>query len=373
MVGDSDRGCITKKELLSSKSDEKELIELKERSILAFVAGQEFNAAAIVTYKKTNSKKYEGKFCSVQYGELVKDEKPIIVKTLKKEGRNWPKEFSILNKLEPHDNIIKLLYYSFGYQKTWIHLIFEGVHQTLRDLMHEYRSQSIHPTYIKAYLFQLFRALGYLHSNNICHRDVKPENILVDTQNKLLKLANFRHGKVLDDGVGSYCCAGTTVYKSPEIILFSPRYNLLTDMWSAGCVMGELLNDNEPLIEGENLNEVFVSIQKLLGSPTCEDLKELGVPHDYIHCVIPKKIYPTIKLRLRNVNEEDLNFLKELLQYCPSKRPTAYSVFHRKFFSKLRDPTLRFPDGTVIPNFFEFTDQELCSQPDLEWICTNHT
>lgn len=101
--------------------------------------------------------------------------------------------------------------------------------------------------YVKLYLYQLSRALSHIHALGICHRDIKPQNLLVNPTNQQLKLCDFGSAKALVKGEPnvSYICS--RYYRAPELIFGSTDYSTAIDIWSQGkgyfwvCVLFVLL------------------------------------------------------------------------------------------------------------------------------------
>ena len=136
------------------------------------------------------------------------------------------------------------------------------------------------------------RALAYIHSLNICHRDIKPQNLLVDPATGALKLCDFGSAKRLtrNEANVSYICS--RYYRAPELIFGSTNYDtsigasalhvrfidapLIADLWSAGCVFAELLLGGAPLFPGENDVDQLVEIIKVLGTPTREQIQDMN-------------------------------------------------------------------------------------------------
>lgn len=124
---------------------------------------------------------------------------------------------------------------------------------------------------VKLYAYQLCRALGYIHALGICHRDVKPQNLLVNPETHVLKLCDFGSAKMLvpTEPNVSYICS--RYYRAPELIFGATNYTTMIDIWSLGCVVGELLI-GRPLFPGENGVEQLVEIVKILGTPTKDEI-----------------------------------------------------------------------------------------------------
>ena len=156
---------------------------------------------------------------------------------------------------------------------------------------------------VKLYIYQLFRSLAYIHSQGICHRDIKPQNLLLDPVTGILKLCDFGSAKILvpNEPNVSYICS--RYYRAPELIFGATNYTtkigtcLLTaffffllflsisylsqpltdfaDVWSTGCVMAELML-GQPLFPGESGIDQLVEIIKVLGTPTREQIRTMN-------------------------------------------------------------------------------------------------
>ena len=131
---------------------------------------------------------------------------------------------------------------------------------------------------MKIITYQLFKGLAYLHSLNICHRDIKPENILVKGSHAVI--CDFGSAKVLSPSEKniSYICA--RCYRAPELIFGSNQYTTVVDIWSAGCVILELLN-GEPLFLGETSVSHLIEIIKVMGTPTENEVLSMNPAYNF--------------------------------------------------------------------------------------------
>ncbi|KAG5396717.1 hypothetical protein IGI04_018531 [Brassica rapa subsp. trilocularis] len=130
--------------------------------------------------------------------------------------------------------------------------------------------------YVPETLYRIFRGLAYIHTApGVCHRDLKPQNLLVRTLILSLisvKLCDFGSAKILVKGEAniSYICS--RYYRAPDLIFGATEYTSSIDIWSAGCVLAELLL-GQPLFPGENSVDQLVEIIKVLGTPTREEIR----------------------------------------------------------------------------------------------------
>ena len=188
--------------------------------------------------------------------------------------------YQIMRRLE-HCNIVKLLYffYTSGEKKDeiYLNLVLEYIPETVYKVARQYSKskQTIPVTFIKLYMYQLFRSLAYIHSQGICHRDIKPQNLLLDPESGILKLCDFGSAKHLVRGEPnvSYICS--RYYRAPELIFGATDYTTNIDVWSAGCVFAELML-GQPIFPGDSGVDQLVEIIKVLGTPTREQIKEMN-------------------------------------------------------------------------------------------------
>ncbi|KAI9319670.1 kinase-like domain-containing protein [Dichotomocladium elegans] len=272
-----------------------------------------------------------------------------------------------------HPNIVdlKAYFYSHGDAKkeeVYLNLVLEYIPETVYRTSRHYAKakQSIPMLYVKLYTYQLLRSLAYIHSIGICHRDIKPQNLLLDPSTGVLKLCDFGSAKVLVPGEPnvSYICS--RYYRGPELIFGATNYTVNIDIWSAGCVMAELMLC-QPLFPGDSGIDQLVEIIKVLGTPTKEQL--LAMNPNYTEHRFPQiKPHPLSKIFKSRTPPEAVEFLQQLLQYAPDKRLSAIDAMAHPFFDELRDPETRLTSDKPLPELFNFSLHELSIKPEL-----NHT
>ena len=120
------------------------------------------------------------------------------------------------------------------------------------------------------------RALNYIHRLNVMHRDIKPQNLLIDPSCHILKVCDFGSAKKISpEEETSVSYITSRYYRAPELMFGARKYNHTIDLWSAGCVVAELLL-GEPLFKGEMAHSQLIEIIKKLGSPSEEQILKMN-------------------------------------------------------------------------------------------------
>lgn len=171
--------------------------------------------------------------------------------------------------------------------------------------------------HVKLYVYQLARALAHIHGLGICHRDIKPQNLLLDPETHVLKLCDFGSAKFLVKGEPnvSYICS--RYYRAPELIFGSTSYTTSIDIWSEGCVAAELLLGH-PLFPGDSGVDQLVEIIKVLGTPTREEIKAMN--SNYTEFKFPQiKAHPWNKVFRSRLPAEAIDVVARMLAYAPER------------------------------------------------------
>ncbi|CAG9100797.1 unnamed protein product [Plutella xylostella] len=303
---------------------------------------------------------YQAKLCDT--GELI------AIKKVLQDKRFKNRELQIMRRLE-HCNIVKLKYffYSSGEKKdeVYLNLVLEYIPETVYKVARHYSKdeQTIPISFIKLYMYQLFRSLAYIHSLGICHRDIKPQNLLLDPKTGVLKLCDFGSAKHLVRGEPnvSYICS--RYYRAPELIFGAIDYTTKIDVWSAGCVVAELLL-GQPIFPGDSGVDQLVEIIKVLGTPTREQIREMNP--NYTEFKFPQiKSHPWMKVFRACTPPDAISLVSRLLEYTPLARLSPLQACAHCFFDELREPNARLPNGRALPPLFNFTEYELGIQPSL--------
>uniref|UniRef100_A0A8C5PRJ8 Mitogen-activated protein kinase 15 n=1 Tax=Leptobrachium leishanense TaxID=445787 RepID=A0A8C5PRJ8_9ANUR len=248
-----------------------------------------------------------------------------------------------LQEFGEHPNIIKLLNVIRAQNDKDIYLVFEYMETDLHAVIKKGNLlKDIHMRYI---LYQLLKATKFIHSGNVIHRDQKPSNILLDAD-CLVKLCDFGLARSLyqiqeDSGNPALTeYVATRWYRAPEILLASHRYTKGVDMWSVGCILGEMLL-GKPLFPGTSTINQIERIMNVIPSPTQEDI--LAIKSEFVIHIIPQN---PCELLPASCPPEALDLLHRLLVFNPDKRLTADEALQhpyvKRFHSPLREPALDY-------------------------------
>jgi len=254
-----------------------------------------------------------------------------------------------------------------------LNLVLEYVPETVYKFTSQHRkkeqSSNIPLIYVKLFTYQMCRALHYIHSLSICHRDIKPQNLLINPETGVLKICDFGSAKQLVKGEPnvSYICS--RYYRAPELIFGATQYTTAIDVWSLGCCFGEMLL-GVPLFAGGTSIDQLVEIIRILGTPSKEQIEAMN--KDYLEFKFPsvkaQEWSEVFSSRKESCSEEAYDLISRFLQYDPEKRITPHEALCHPFFDELRDPNTKLPSGRNLPELFNFTESELKSFKENEQL-----
>ncbi|KAL6929874.1 regulator of ime2 [Hanseniaspora valbyensis] len=283
-----------------------------------------------------------GSFGVVFVTTIEETKEKVALKKVLQDKRFKNRELEIMQRLE-HRNVIDLKYYFYqedqSKQELYLNLVLEYMPQSLYQRIRHYahmKEKKIMPhDETQIYMYQLFKGLNYMHGRwGICHRDIKPQNILINPQTLELKICDLGSAKILlpNDNNVSYICS--RYYRAPELIFGSINYTTQIDIWSAGCVMGELIL-GKPLFCGANGINQLVEIIKILGTPNVQEIIAMN-PNYKEH---PFTYIAPIPLQQVFSHEKDylcIELLSNTLKYDPYERFNALQCLCSSYFDKIR-------------------------------------
>ncbi len=122
------------------------------------------------------------------------------------------------------------------------------------------------PVEIKYYIFEILKALDFAHSKGIMHRDVKPQNIIVDHPNRRLKIIDWGLAEFYHPGEEYNTRVASRFYKAPELLVEYKYYDYSQDMWSLGCMFAGIVFQQEPFFTGKDNTDQLAKIAKVVGT-----------------------------------------------------------------------------------------------------------
>lgn len=278
-----------------------------------------------------------GKYSEVFAGINVQDDSRCVVKILKPVKKSKIKrEIKILQNLCGGTNIIRLLDVVQDPITKTPSLVFEYVNNL--DF------KVLYPTLgdfdIRFYLFELLKALDYCHSNGIMHRDVKPHNIMIDAEQRKLRLIDWGLAEFYHPGREYNVRVASRYFKGPELLLDHQEYDYSLDMWSMGCMMASMFFRKEPFFHGHDNYDQLVKIAKVLGTDDLYAYIEkysMSLDPHYEDILGRHQRKPWSKFISKDVehlcSDDGIAFLNGLLVYDHQERFTAKEAMAHPYFT----------------------------------------
>lgn len=281
-----------------------------------------------------------GKYSEVFEGVNILNNQKCIIKILKPvKKKKIKREIKILQNICGGTNIIKLLDVVRDPQSKTPSLVFEYVNNT--DFKVLYPTLEDHD--IRYYLYELLKGLDFCHSQGIMHRDVKPHNVMIDHEEKKLRLIDWGLAEFYHPGKEYNVRVASRYFKGPELLVDLQDYDYALDMWSLGCMFAGMMFRKEPFFYGHDNYDQLVKIAKVLGTDELYNyLSKYGIELDPQleglvgrHARRPWNKF-TNPENAHLVTPEGMDFLDNLLKYDHQDRMTAKEAMAHPFFAPVR-------------------------------------
>ena len=253
-----------------------------------------------------------------------------------------------------------------------VYLVMEKMDSDLQKIIAS--KQELSDEHYQFILYQILRALYFLHSANIIHRDFKPSNVLIN-EDCMVKLCDFGMSRgIQEENISLTEYVVTRYYRAPEVMLSSHHYSKKIDVWSVGCTFAELLS-KKFLFPGDNYIAQIKLIIDVLGTQDDKDLNFISNSSAKNFVMqfknIPKKDFNKI---LKGANPNAIDLVEKMLVFNPEKRYSIEQCLNHPYLKAMRegmeDPVfhgkvnLDFDDKKVtLSELFVYLVKEVSSFP----------
>ncbi|KAM4701509.1 cyclin-dependent kinase 18 [Discoglossus pictus] len=346
-------GLLEKLQMSSPEDESKPLSRLSRRASLS-----DIGFGKLETYVKLD-KLGEGTYATVFKGRSKLTENLVALKEIRLEHEEGApctaiREVSLLKNLK-HANIVTL--HDIIHTEYSLTLVFEYLDSDLKQYLDNCGNlMCMHN--VKIFMFQLLRGLSYCHRRKILHRDLKPQNLLINEKGEL-KLADFGLARAKSVPTKTYSNEVVTLwYRPPDVLLGSTEYSTPIDMWGVGCILFEMAT-GRPMFPGSTVKEELHLIFRLLGTPIEETWPGISSNKEFKAYSFPLYRPQPLKSHTPRLDSDGIDLLSSLLLYEDKKRISADAGLLHPYFKSLGEIVLTLPDNTSI-----FTIKEIQLQKD---------
>jgi negative regulator of PHO system len=257
------------------------------------------------------------------------------------------REISLMKELK-HENIVSL--HDVIHTENKLMLVFEYMDKDLKKYMDSRGDRgALDPVTIKSFMWQLLKGIEFCHENRVLHRDLKPQNLLINNKGQL-KLADFGLARAFGIPVNTFSNEVVTLwYRAPDVLLGSRTYNTSIDIWSAGCIMAEMYT-GRPLFPGTTNEDQLQKIFRLMGTPSERSWPGLTQFPEYKN---NWAVYATqnMNVYLPQVDQLGLALLGQMLHLRPELRCSATEALRHPWFAEYiqREQNLMSQGGIIHP------------------------
>ena len=269
-----------------------------------------------------------GSFASVVKAINKNTNEVVAIKKMNQKFLSWDqclqlREIQALKKLK-HDNLMKLKEV-IKVEET-LYLVFEYCDENLYQYYQNIKDkgQTMSEDQIRDIIYQSLLGLSFMHKHGFFHRDMKPENILIQTANKhnIIKIGDLGLAREIRSRPPYTEYVSTRWYRAPEILLHSTNYNSPVDIFAMGCIMAELFVGT-PLFTGSSEIDQLNKICQVLGTPSQQNWTEGYRLASQTGYNFPQYSVVNWNQIIPNASENAINLIQEMIRFDPQKRPSA--------------------------------------------------
>ncbi|XP_028925086.1 cyclin-dependent kinase 18 [Ornithorhynchus anatinus] len=320
------------------------------------------------TYVKLD-KLGEGTYATVFKGRSKLTENLVALKEIRLEHEEGApctaiREVSLLKNLK-HANIVTL--HDLIHTERSLTLVFEYLDSDLKQYLDSCGNlMSMHN--VKIFMFQLLRGLSYCHHRKILHRDLKPQNLLINEKGEL-KLADFGLARAKSVPTKTYSNEVVTLwYRPPDILLGATEYSTPIDMWGVGCIHYEMAT-GRPIFPGSTVKEELHLIFRLLGTPTEETWPGVMANTEFRAYSFPLYRPQPLINHAPRLDTDGIDLLNSLLLYEAKSRVSAEAAMRHPYFKALGERVHQLADTTSI---FSLKEIQLQKDPGYRGSAFQH-
>ncbi len=275
----------------------------------------------------------EGTYATVFKGQSIINGSYVALKEIRLEHEEGApctaiREASLLKQLK-HANIVTL--HDIIYTNKTLTLVFEYLEKDLKQYMDDCNN-IMSTKNVKLFLFQLLRGLAYCHGKQILHRDLKPQNLLINSKGEL-KLADFGLARAKSIPTKTYSNEVVTLwYRPPDVLLGSTDYSTHIDMWGVGCIFYEMIC-GKPLFPGTKVEDELYLIFKTLGSPTEKTFPGVMSNSEYLALNLPNFPVCDLASLAPRLDPDGALLLSSFLKFDPRARSSAADSIKHSYFT----------------------------------------
>lgn len=255
------------------------------------------------------------------------------------------REISLMKELK-HPNIVRL--YDVIHTENKLNLVFEYMDKDLKKYMDMHGVKgALDPPTVKSFMYQLLKGVQFCHENRVLHRDLKPQNLLINARGQL-KLGDFGLARAFGIPVNTFSNEVVTLwYRAPDVLLGSRTYSTSIDIWSAGCILAEMFT-GRPLFAGNSNDDQLQRIFKIMGTPNPHTWPNIAALPNY-NPNFPQYQAQDLRAIVPQIDPVGLDLLQGLLRMVPDDRVSAQQALQHPWFAEFNQQQQQYLGNNGAP------------------------